>query len=176
MSDNLPATSETFFLDLPQDAPILELDPKRRAFVVEYMGNGYKSEAAAQAVGFTRGKGKWLLQEPIVQDAVQHLQSIERHEVQISKTAIIEKYKDLLDKATEKDDLVALNRGLEGLSKVMGYNAPVKTETTVTGKVEHIHSDDLEEKLLKKMRELESYQEGSITVQPKPVEQIEESS
>lgn len=171
--ENLPKITDDYFLTLPEDNPLMKLDNKRRAFVMVYVHNGYKHREAAEEVGMDRYRGVFLLKEPLVQDAVLWFQSQEKTELQISKTEVVEKYKSLIDKAEEEGDLVALNRALEGVSKLMGYQAPVKTEQTITGKVEHVHRDDIHEQLEAKLQAL---RDNSLTVYPKPVEQLGEES
>lgn len=160
--------------ELDDDHPIMKLEDKYRAFLFEYTSNGYNHIKAGEACGVPKGKCLWVTRDKDFKEAVKWVQSQEATELTISKDFVVQEYKRVIEEAKESGktaDLKHINKALENLSKIMGYDAPKKTETTVTGQITHTHDDELEEALKRKLEEL--HRDSAITVTAHEIKEIE---
>lgn len=108
----------------------MSLNIKYELFVVHYVKSGGDIEKASKEVNTTPSTAKRWLKRDDVQDKIAELNSDIEKVLKINKTKVVAEYLSLLEEA--KVDITktgTLAKGcLDSVSKLMGYDAPVKVE------------------------------------------------
>lgn len=95
-----------------------DLDPKRKAFALEYLANGHDHRAAAEKTGFGASRGMRLLREPLTNAYIDHVQNAHYSGRLITKQFVTSQYMRLLPMLMGDEEInIVLSNGAEMTGK-----------------------------------------------------------
>lgn len=137
-----------------------KLNKKQQMFVNEYVTNGYNGTQAAIAAGYSpktaSAQSSRMLKNANILRLIEESQKETRKKTEIDKEYILRSYEELLKSCIEEGnpgrdgqtikDRTNWNKALQNLSKMLGFDAPTKTEITHKGiNINYIIPEDNEE-------------------------------
>ncbi len=82
-----------------------DLSPEQRAFVFEYMQNGFNHREAAREAGFKPDNGFRMLRHPLVASYIQHLQEEQYERSLLTKSFVEAQYLEIIPKLKGEENI-----------------------------------------------------------------------
>ncbi len=82
-----------------------DLSPEQRAFVFEYMQNGFNHREAARVTGFKPNNGFRMLRHPLVASYIQHLQEEQYERSLLTKSFVEAQYLEIIPKLKGNEEV-----------------------------------------------------------------------
>ena len=112
-----------------------DLTDKQKAFCYEYVKDWNATRAAKEA-GYSEKTAQMIgsenLSKPIIQAYIEHIQKDLQKLCGVSVLGLVNKLKDIIDDAEKDSDK---NKSIEIIAKMLGLNAPDKSEQKIEGNI-----------------------------------------
>jgi phage terminase small subunit len=118
----------------------MSLSAKHKAFCDEYLANGLNATQAYKSVYKADDKvcessGARLIRNDKVRDYIQQEQNKTAERLEITREFLIKEYLEIIESAKSNEDFIDRgnwNKSLAQLSKLLGLDAPIKQDITIT--------------------------------------------